>query len=130
MWRRYAGEKVMLREKNASKEVIIKQNELKVDMKLNSEHMILCGTCMCYSKEKQCIVGLSCIKLCIFKDYKKIKQITTDACGNYYTTVPKSKDYMICLCNNKEKKKQNIVCNNSHFCMKHFIFNIENSCLK
>ena len=112
----------MSKERNVSKEVIINKNELKVDLELETDNMILCGTCMYYNKEKQCIVGLSCAKICIFKDYKKIKQLRTDCCGNYYTTLSKNKEYIICVCKKKKMKKENIICNNSRFFMKHFIF--------
>lgn len=112
----------MSKEKNVSKEVIINKNEIKVDLQLESDYMILCGTCMYYNKVKDCIVGLPCAKVCIFKDYKKIKQIRSDSCGNYYTTLSKSKEYIICVCKDKKKKRVNVICNNSYFCMKHFIF--------
>lgn len=112
----------MPKERNVSKEVIINKNELKVDLELESDHMIICGTCMYYNKEKGCIVGLSCTKICIFKDYKKVKQIRTDCCGNYYTTLPRSEEYILCLCKAEKKQRVKVICNNSHFCMKHFIF--------
>lgn len=116
----------MSKERNISKEVIINKNELKVDLELESDYMILCGICMYYSKEKECIIGLSCAKICIFKDYQKIKQISTDCYGNYYTTLPRTKEYVICICKQCQKQKKNIICNNSHFCMKHFVFNDQN----
>lgn len=116
----------MSKEKNVSKKVVVNKNELKVDLELESDNMILCGTCMYYNKGKKCIVGLSCAKICIFKDYKKSKQIKTDCCGNYYTTLPRAKDYTICVCKKELKQRKNVTCNNSHFCMKHFIFDDKN----
>lgn len=116
----------MPREKNVSKKIIINKNELKVDLELESNYMILCGTCMYYNKGKKCIVGLSCAKICILKDYKKVKQIRTDCCGNYYTTLLRNKEYNICVCKNEKRQKVNVICNNSHFCMKHFIFDDKN----
>ena len=112
----------MPKERNVSKEVIINKNEVKVDLKLESDYMILCGTCMYYNKEQDCIIGLSCAKICIFKGCKNIKQIRTDCCGNYYTTLSRAKEYVICVCKDKKKKRVNVSCNNSPFCMKHFIF--------
>lgn len=114
---------IMSEEKMVSKKVIINKNELKVDFNLESNYMILCGTCMYYNKEKSCISGLPCTKVCIFKDYKKIKKIRTDCCGSYYTKIPISKEYIICACALNQKRKSNVICGNSHFCMKHFIFN-------
>lgn len=112
----------MTKERNVSKKIIVNKNEVKVDMKLETNQMILCGTCMRYSKEKECIVGVSDAKICIFNNYKKIKQIRTDHCGNYYTTIPKTKEYIICVCKNNKRQKKTIICNNTHFYMKHFIF--------
>lgn len=113
----------MYKETNAEKEVVINKNELKVDMELELESMILCGTCMYYKKEKDCIVGVSYANVCIFKKYKKIKKVKTDCCGNYYAVIPRSKEYIICVCKNDKRQKKNVICNSSHFCMHHFIFN-------
>lgn len=113
---------MMPKERVVSKKVVINKNELKVDLELESDYMILCGTCMYYCKEQDCILGLSCAKICIFKDCKKSKQIKTDCCGNYYTTLLRDKKYIICVCKDKKKQKKNVICNNSHFCMQHFIF--------
>lgn len=112
----------MSRERNISKEVIVNKNELKVDLQLESEYMILCGICIYYNYKIKSIMGVPCANICIFKDCKKIKQIRTDYCGNYYITLPRSKEYFMCVCKENQKQKVNVICNNSHFCMKRFIF--------
>lgn len=108
------------------KEVIINNDEVKVDLLIEKECMIICGSCMYYSKKLKKIGKLSSANICIFKNNKKIRQLKTNKCGHYCVVVPISNCYTICMCKNKFKQIKEIHCNNANFCMLHFIFDEEN----
>lgn len=105
-----------------SKKIFVNNNEINLDLILEDE-LILCGTCMYYSKEKECIVGLSCAKVTIYQCGLKIASTITNLCGNYSLRIPKSLNYTICVCKDKKRKCNEINCSNSNFCLLNFIFN-------